>query len=366
MDAGVELDVPPPPPATTTYALDAWPPDARRQLGDLVRAHGIVAPRWVGDSLTVAVADRPVVDDLIAYLNGGAAPGQTAGRVGPWDFTVGPAPAWHLNPEDPGTWRWWDGHRWTAFTVPAPAAPRPWFPPARADRSAAMRGGWIALLGFVIAELLSVGAAFLAIELGAEERSVVTLAVGGIAFWAGLLGACWLAVRRHGTGSLRDLGLSGIRRSDVGIGIVSSIVARLVGATAVFAWILVLPDETYGNTTSLVDRGRPSVAAMLVVGLIVVVGAPFFEELFFRGLVQGVLLGRIGARGAVLVQAGLFASVHYQVGMSLANMAVTFTAIGIAGVVLGVVRWHTGRLGAGMVSHAAFNLVAVVVTFLVL
>ena len=218
----------------------------------------------------------------------------------------------------------------------------------------------IALVGFVLAQLLSIGAVLAAIELGAEKRSVVTLMAGGFALWAGLLGTCLVAVHRHGSGSLRDLGLAGIRRSDVGTGVVASIVARIVGAATAAALILVLPDESYGSSTSLVDRGRPSTLALIVVALFVVVGAPFFEELFFRGLVQGALTGRIGARAAVVVQAALFASAHYQIGMSLATVAITFGVIGVAGLTLGMVRWHTEHLGAGMIAHAAFNLVAVV------
>ena len=52
--------------------------------------------------------------------------------------------------------------------------------------------------------------------------------------------------------------------------------------------------------------------------------------------------------------------------MSVATIAITFGVIGVAGLTLGMVRWHTERLGAGMVAHAAFNLVAVVVLILVL
>ncbi|MET0420702.1 MAG: CPBP family glutamic-type intramembrane protease, partial [Acidimicrobiia bacterium] len=326
--------------------------------------------------------DRAQVDDLIAYLNGSAAPGMTAASARRGAFLGpsahgGPPPAWHPNPEDPATWRWWDGARWTSFTVPSPPVSRSWFPgrTSASERSVSesagttgtiTRGSLIALLGFVIAELLSIGAVFAAIALGAEERSVVTLIAGGFGLWVGLLGACLVAVRRHGTGSLRDLGLRGLRRSDIGTGVVASIVARIAGVAAAVAIVVLLPNETYGSSNAIVDRGRPSALAVIVVALFVCVGAPFFEELFFRGLVQGALTGRVGARIAVVLQAALFAAAHYQVGMSLGTVFVTFTVIGIAGLTLGMVRWHTERLGAGMVAHAAFNLVAVVILLFVL
>jgi len=62
----------------------------------------------------------------------------------------------------------------------------------------------------------------------------------------------------------------------------------------------------------------------------------------------------------------MFAAVHYQIGMPAASFAITFAVISIAGLTLGMLRWHSGRLGPGMLAHAAFNLVAVVVTFLTL
>ena len=49
-------------------------------------------------------------------------------------------------------------------------------------------------------------------------------------------------------------------------------------------------------------------------------GAPFFEELYFRGLLQGVLLERVGPFLSVVLTAIVFASAH------------VFNAPGMAGV----------------------------------
>jgi membrane protease YdiL (CAAX protease family) len=279
-----------------------------------------------------------------------------------------PAPAWYANPDDAATWRWWDGHRWTAFTEPAPAPYRPWFPPR--DRSAGdagevrlRGGGWVALAGFVLAEVASIAIVLGALALGASERSVLLLVLSELGLWAGLVSACLFAVRRYGTGSLRDLGLVRPRWLDVGTGAVTSVVARVVGAALALVLVLLLPHESYTKGTSLLDQSSPGVLAMLVVGVIAVVGAPIVEELFFRGLVQGALQPRIGARAAVVVQAIAFGLVHYQVGMGIGTFAITFAVVGVSGLLFGVLRWHTHHLAAGMFAHAAFNLVAVVVTF---
>jgi membrane protease YdiL (CAAX protease family) len=64
-----------------------------------------------------------------------------------------------------------------------------------------------------------------------------------------------------------------------------------------------------------------------------------------------------------VVQALAFGAVHYQIGMGIGTFAITFAVVGVSGLLFGVLRWHTHHLGAGMFAHAAFNLVAVVVTF---
>ncbi|MFI5047155.1 MAG: type II CAAX prenyl endopeptidase Rce1 family protein [Acidimicrobiia bacterium] len=354
---------------TTTYDLAAWADASREALDRLLRDRAI-EPDWRGAALVVAAADRDAVADLVAYLNGSAAPGVIAAAPGITTAT-GPAPAWYPNPEDAATWRWWDGNRWTSFTEAAPPPYRPWFPPgdraAGAEGETRLRGGgWVAAAGFVLGEVLSIGIVLLALALGASERSVLVLVLSALGLWTGLAGACVVAVHRYGTGSLRDLGLVRPRWPDVGTGAVTSIVARVVGAALALALIELLPDESYAKGTSLLDQSRPSVLAMIVVGLIVVVGAPFFEELFFRGLVQGALQSRVGARAAVVVQAVAFGAVHYQVGMGIGTFSITFAVVGVSGLLFGVLRWHTHHLAPGMFAHAAFNLVAVVVTYVAL
>lgn len=99
---------------------------------------------------------------------------------------------------------------------------------------------------------------------------------------------------------------------------------------------------------------------LVVLGLLVCVGAPLFEELMFRGLLLRALAGRLARLGprlgpvAATVLTGLvFGLVHFE--------ALQFLALAGFGMVLCVLAWRTGRLGPGIVAHAAFNAVSLAV-----
>ena len=126
--------------------------------------------------------------------------------------------------------------------------------------------------------------------------------------------------------------------------------------------VLVFSRESFRTTNSPTTGIEPSLLAAIVITLIVCVGAPFFEELFFRGLVQGVLTRRWGARIAIVAQALGFALVHYRIGMTLALALTTWVQIAVAGLVLGVLRWRYERLGP-VWSRSAFNAIAVAIVF---
>jgi hypothetical protein len=276
----------------------------------------------------------------------------------------GTPPGWYADPSGEAPQRWWDGRGWTAFTGPPPPE-RPWFPPRGVtDEQVGVRGGGLALGGFVTAEVLGAGIAIALLVAGLSSQSVVVLLLSQFGLWAGLFGACVLAARRYGNGSLRQLGLAGIRRQDVGVGVLAAFIGRIATVVLVAPFIPLLPTKTVRGS-SLTNGLTSSTLTAVVLALIVAVGAPFFEELFFRGLVQSAITRRWGARVAVFAQAACFAAAHYQVGMGLAETFITFLTIGALGIYLGVLRWRYQRLGPGMVAHATFNLVAVLLVFAV-
>jgi membrane protease YdiL (CAAX protease family) len=334
------------------YRLAGWPDDARARLAAALHTAGIPG-QWSGTSVFVPVAERTRVDAVIASLD--ASPAVVAAPAAA-------PPGWYPDPLLMGPWRWWDGSAW-GQVAPATTEERPWFPP-RNDRAHGIQGGGLALVGFFGGELLGLGLALGLVALGVSRHSLLVLCVGQAGLWTGLFGACLLAVRRHGTGSLRDLGLSRITGRDFGIGLVASIVGRVATlAIAVVLFLVFFRGRSIAGNTSGLVLAHPSVLTMVIVGAIVVIGAPFFEELFFRGLVQGVLTRRSGAQVAILAQAGAFALVHYQIGMSLAQAILTWAMIGVMGVLLGCLRWRYERLAPGMVAHAAFNAMAIAILF---
>ena len=87
------------------------------------------------------------------------------------------------------------------------------------------------------------------------------------------------------------------------------------------------------------------------------VGAPFFEELFFRGVLLralarlfGTIGGWVGPALAIAVTGVLFGLAHAE-SLQLLGLAVF-------GIILSFVAYRTGRLGMNMVAHATFNLTA--------
>lgn len=101
---------------------------------------------------------------------------------------------------------------------------------------------------------------------------------------------------------------------------------------------------------SWLSAGSP---ALYVLAL--VVAAPVFEEVFFRGfLLRGLMAGRLGRHGAILLVALLWTLVHTQ--YDLFDLAIVFTG----GVLLGWARVRTGSLILTILLHGGWNLLAVI------
>lgn len=87
----------------------------------------------------------------------------------------------------------------------------------------------------------------------------------------------------------------------------------------------------------------------------IVVAAPLFEELFFRGfLFRGLRASRLGASGAIAATAALWALIHVQYDAYEVGSIFAF------GVVLGVARERTGSTTVAIAMHSLLNLIAMI------
>jgi len=104
-------------------------------------------------------------------------------------------------------------------------------------------------------------------------------------------------------------------------------------------------DQVSKRATDLTNTA-PGIWMLLLI-VVVVVGAPLVEEIVYRQVVQQDLVRRWGKAGGIVVTAAVFAAVHMQL--------VEFAGLFAFALVLGVVRYRTGRLGTSIITHMAFN-----------
>jgi membrane protease YdiL (CAAX protease family) len=92
-----------------------------------------------------------------------------------------------------------------------------------------------------------------------------------------------------------------------------------------------------------------------------VVLAPLSEELIFRGVLLRAVLARWGERAAVYGTAVTFGAFH----LIDPNAVVAVPALVVVGIVLARQVMATGRLARALFTHVGFNLVSIIVLFLV-
>lgn len=232
-------------------------------------------------------------------------------------------------------------------------------------------GTWVflTLVGFLVGEIAGYVLAVLAAAVAHQSvTKVATLAAPPVWYvvsslvgvWIGFALAPFVASRVAGTRHFFvDMGVR-FRPVDV-IGVAIGAAAQGV------VWLLYLPFQSHlHNYQAPVTKltGSANGGWFALVAVLVVVVAPFFEELFFRGLLLRGLLrvlrapeGRRVTRWAGIVAAlvldGLvFGAAHFE--------AQQFAGLALFGVLLAFISWRTGRQGMNMIAHGSFNLVTVI------
>ena len=178
-----------------------------------------------------------------------------------------------------------------------------------------------------------------------------TLPVGQMGLWAGFALTAVVAGTLRGTGVRRDFGLS-MRASDIPVGLGVGVFAQIA-----VVWLIYAPFQQFFDfdvseaAREITDRAATGGDIALVM-LGVVVGAPIFEELFFRGLVLRAFERKWGAVAGVLGSSALFGAVHLQL--------LQFPALVAFGIIAALLVRRFKRLGPAIWAHVGFNLVAVV------
>lgn len=173
--------------------------------------------------------------------------------------------------------------------------------------------------------------------------------------WAGFAVAVGLAGRRHEGGWRALVGWGVSWRTDVlfAAGFTGAAVGFQVAVAAGLSLLGVDASEL-GNTGMLSAVQGGWLVALVAAA---VVGAPLFEELFFRGLFFNVARGRFGVVGGAAVSGVGFGLMHAQSALAAAVYTVSMT--GLLGFGLALLYARTGRLGTCILAHGLFNAVGV-------
>lgn len=172
--------------------------------------------------------------------------------------------------------------------------------------------------------------------------------------WVGFIGVPVWAAATKGAGVVADFRLR-IRAIDIpiasGIGVLTQL-AIVPLVTLPVLWLTGTDADKLGEPARQLSDKVSGPGATLLFILVIVIGAPVAEELFFRGLVLRSIEKRFGTVWAVAGSAVVFGATHFQ--------PLQFPALTAAGVVFALVAVKTNRLGAAMVCHMAFNATTVV------
>lgn len=188
---------------------------------------------------------------------------------------------------------------------------------------------------------------------GHDGASLGLTIVSFLAYWPVLVGTVVLASRRRGSGRLsEDVGLR-IEKQDIGVGVLAGVASQFL-----LLPLLYLPFELLNRDLDVSEKAKQTLGVasgggLFALAVLVIVVAPFVEELFFRGLLQRTAAQWVPPLGAVAISAVVFGVTHLQPVQLLGLIAF--------GAVLGLLAERAGRLGPSVVAHMTFNSASVLV-----
>jgi len=270
-----------------------------------------------------------------------------------------PEAGWYQNPDGSASMRYWDGSAWTSNISLRPSgAPRQSKPHESRKSAAPLPAPALVWALTTFAVDIAVVVVFSVFYRFVARPPIIP---GLVLYYGCVYGflyvSCRRFSRRHGSGSLRtDYGLSFTWRDSyrgLGVWLLGTVCAAIAASP------FISRSRFQGTNTQALQHYRHSPGVYVVLALVAVVAAPFFEELFFRGLLFRALLGRLPVAVAIASQAVVFGLIHYNPYYGTHNVSV-LVALGTLGAVLGWSANRFARLGPGMVAHCLQNTLAVV------
>ncbi|HTN80840.1 MAG TPA: type II CAAX endopeptidase family protein [Acidimicrobiales bacterium] len=191
-------------------------------------------------------------------------------------------------------------------------------------------------------------------HLGADEPDppIWMTALLQVPFWLVLVGGTVLFSRRKGTGDLGTDMRFHVEQRDAAVGLPAGILTQLIVVPLLYLpifWLIGHKDLS-DEAKHLTDQATGAGVVLLV--LLVVIGAPIVEELFFRGFMMGALERTTRSKAwALWISAVFFGAVHFQ--------PLQFPALVLFGLVAGWLVQRYERLGPSIFAHMGFNAVTV-------
>ena len=230
---------------------------------------------------------------------------------------------------------------------PTSSGPSPW------SRSAGALAAWLGVSTFLV--LLAVGGQS---GSGTDDEGIPVFfrydfAVGGTIVYAMLFALAWGIARlgfRENAGEA--IGFRRFPRRYVWLGLGVTLAAFVISAA--LEPLLHAGEEQGLAPDKWINSRWP---AFFLNALVVVLVAPFVEEVFYRGL--GVrVLGFLGPVVAIGGTALVFALAH--------GILAAVPALGVFAVGLAWLRWRTESVWPGVIAHGAYNLAGVLGALLIL
>ena len=279
-----------------------------------------------------------------------------------------PPPGWYPDPQDPNAQRWFDGRGWTAHVVfrqgevvggDASASTSSVVAPPQGSWGLPDIG-WMAL--FIVGALVGgvvivvIGAimnpdifdgAALNYNVPAVAWVLVlsqAVAMAGLAAWPLIVG------RWKGEGWRASFGFV-VNGRAWWVGAVGGIATFIVLLVLTLISSLILGEEVDSAAAEVVSGMSEVTLAYAIFLVFIAIGAPFVEEISFRGLLWGAIVKRGWSPWIATAISGVaFGLFHFEPQRVVALIA--------AGFVLGVVRHYAG-LAASMLAHCVVNSIGV-------